>query len=310
MSKRSSLLLVALSCGLLAPACRVSDPTAEQVIPWNYVADRVPTQVDVAYGPGAVHRLDVYPAQGTPSGVALVFLHSGGWSSGDKDAARVHLIPQWLMDRGHVVFSANYTLTANGTSAFPTNVDDVKRAIAWANNPARKAQYGYQKVIVVGTSAGGHLALLATTSGHAVPDGLTAAAIRPDAAMSFSGPLNMLTWGAQGTQEQRDVQLAFFQGFWGNSVASPDQVPELARVAASPHAFVDANDPSVFVSSSDTDPLALAAHNANVLEQAYIDVGANARAWNDIVEGDGHNLAFTNIAAAQLFITKVAAGEL
>ena len=69
MSKRSSLLLVALLCGLLAPACRVSDPTAEQVIPWNYVADRVPTQVDVAYGPGAVHRLDHGALRGKPGPV-------------------------------------------------------------------------------------------------------------------------------------------------------------------------------------------------------------------------------------------------
>jgi hypothetical protein len=83
-------------------------------------------------------------------------------------------------------------------------------------------------------------------------------------------------------------------------------------VAASPQAFVDPGDPPIFMSSGEIDPLTPSAQNANVLEQRYIDAGpGDLRAWNDIVEGSNdHNLTFTNIAAADLFLRKLAAGNL
>ena len=66
------------------------------------------------------------------------------------------------------------------------------------------------------------------------------------------------------------------------------------------------------MSSSELDGLTPSAFNANVLEQRYIDAGpGDLKAWNDIVEGStDHNLTFTNIAAAHLFLQYVAAGQL
>jgi acetyl esterase/lipase len=306
MTVRRPLILGALLCAsvVLSAGCRVSDPTIDQVIPWNLPLDQVPDQVDVPYGDQPIQRLDVYRPKVANAGVAIVFLHSGGWISGNKDAARTHGIPQWLMDRGYTILSANYTLGANGISGFPANVNDVKRAIAWAN--AHKADLGVSKVVVGGTSAGGHLAMLATTTSHAVPPGV-AGSVRPDAGMSWSGPIDMMTWGgAQGGYQQP------IEWFWGSGWSHPSQIPELARIAASPQAFVDPGDPPIFLSSGEVDPFTPAAFNANVLEQRYIDVGpGDQKAWNDIVEGSNdHNLTFTNIAAAHLFLQYLVNGQL
>jgi acetyl esterase/lipase len=288
-----------------ATACPVANPDVSQLIPWNLALDQRPDFRDVSYGPGAVRKLDVYLPDGAHSGIGLIYLHSGGWCCGDKSSADGQGIPQYLMKQGHVLFSANYTLTGpQGQSPFPANIDDVKWAIAWANQPAVKAAYGYSKVVVMGGSAGGHLAALATTTDHARPGDMPAGmSVRPDAGMSFSGPIDMTTWGAQGTEAERAWQLLFFQGFWGSGYTSPDQIPLLARLAASPNAFVDPNDPPIYLASGSADAITLPAYNANVLEQRYADVGPGTlKAWNDVVDGDGHNLVFVNIAAVQLFL--------
>lgn len=295
---------------LALAACPVEDPTIEQVIPWNTPLDQGPDEVDVSYGPGAIRALDVYETDAAPSGVAIVYLHSGGWSAGDKSAASATGITQWLLDQGHTILSANYTLTSGSSSGFPANIDDVKWAVAWANQPAQKAQYGYSKVVVGGTSAGGHLAMLAATSSHAVPADMPAGMdVRPDGGISWSGPIDITTFGDQ-TDFQRDTDAVKL--FWGSNYSDPDQIPLLARIAASPQFFVDPGDPPVFMTSSEFDGYTPSALNADVLEQAYIDAGPGTNhAWNDVIEGsEDHNATFANIAAADLFLRYIASGEL
>ena len=74
---------------------------------------------------------------------------------------------------------------------------------------------------------------------------------------------------------------------------------------------VDAGDPPIFMSSGTADGLAPPDQNANVLEQRYIDVGPGTnKAWNDLVEGDAHNLPNANVGAAELFLAYLANGNL
>ena len=312
---RTSQPMLALAAALiLGGACRVGDPEPGQTIPTDHALDRRPAGPPVDYHqPGSRWRkLDVYLPPGARSSVALVYLHSGGWSGGDKRSVDDQPIPQYLIARGHIVFSANYTLTENGVSAFPANIDDVKWAIAWANQASTKATYGYRKVVVMGTSAGGQLAALATTTGDKRPADMPASMnVRPDAGIAFAAPIDMTTWGAQGSAEQRSWQMLFFQGFWGAGYTAPDQIPLLARVAASPHAFVDPSDPPIYLGSGNADAIALPELNANILEQRYREAGpGDALAWNDVIEAapnNGHNVSHgVNTAAVQSFLESVA----
>jgi acetyl esterase/lipase len=312
---RTSEQIVALGTALIiGAACRVNDPEPGQTIPTNQALDRRPAGPPIDYHqPGSRWRkLDVYLPPGARSSVALIYLHSGGWSGGDKRSADEQPIPQYFIARGHIVFSANYTLTENGLSAFPANIDDVKWAIAWANQPSTKARYGYSKVVVMGTSAGGQLAALATTTGDKRPADMPGSMnVRPDGGIAFAAPIDMTSWGAQGSDAQRAVQRAFFQGFWGSAYTAPEQVPMLARVAASPHAFVDPSDPPIYLGSGNADDIALPQYNADVLEQRYRDVGGgDGFAWNDVIEAapnNGHNVSYgVNIAAVQSFLDSIA----
>lgn len=310
---------------VVVQACRVGDPEPGQSIPEGYVTDREPASTGIAYGPDMGQLLDIYPAQGAPSGTAIVYVHSGGWVGGSKDDAKNSVVIQYLMDQGHVIFSIDYALattSADGnceTRAFPENIFDVKWAISWANLQDNKNAYGYSRVAVLGESAGAHLTSLAVVSDHVKPANMDSSrSVRPDAGIALGGPSNMVTFGAQGTSDQQAFQIGgkfyglnLVQCFFGPQYTHPDDVPALLRIAATPEFFVDANDPPIYIASGTDDPLALPEYNADLLEQKYIDLGEGATysAWNDRIEGGGHNTGLVlNIAAIDLYLQFLAAG--
>jgi acetyl esterase/lipase len=118
---------------------------------------------DIAYGPSPAQRLDVYlPASAADGGAPVIlFLHGGGWRRGDKGMAQMvaNKAPHWL-GKGFVFASANYRMLPDADVV--QQADDAARALAfvqarasgWGGDPAR--------VVLVGHSAGAHLAALVT----------------------------------------------------------------------------------------------------------------------------------------------------
>ena len=313
---------VIVICSLLViQGCPVGDPQSGQTIPRGYATDRKPDagNTDIPYGPDAGQLLDVYPSAGEASGIAIVYVHGGGWVAGSKDVAQKSVVVQYLMDQGHVVFSINYTLGDYVTSPFPANLNDVKWAISWANLQANKSAFGYSRVAVLGESAGAHLASLATVTDHAKPINMPAnRSVRPNAGIALGGPSNMVTFGAQGNLNQQMMQRGGFffglnlvQCFFGAGYTHPDDVPILTRMAATPDFFVDINDPPVYIASGTNDALALPEYNADLLEKRYIELGEDttAWAWNDRIEGGGQlTWHIVNIAGIDLYLQLLADG--
>lgn len=98
---------------------------------------------------------------------AVVYLHGGGWESGDRRVALQPWINPLLAGNGFVAVSVSYRLT--GEAPFPAQIHDVKAAVRWLR--ANAAQFGVDptRIGIWGDSAGAHLAsLLALTDG--VPD--------------------------------------------------------------------------------------------------------------------------------------------
>lgn len=125
--------------------------------------------------PGALHLDVVYgansdsgrpltadlmqPPPGVPyTGVAMVFIHGGGWWYGRKNIRKFPYFER-LVNQGHVVMDINYTLAPH--SSIPGMVKDVKQAILWLKH--HRGTYGVDpaRIVLTGQSAGGHLALLA-----------------------------------------------------------------------------------------------------------------------------------------------------
>ena len=113
---------------------------------------------DVAYREGnPMWKLDLALPDATSSAPrpAVVFIHGGGWRSGDK---RAGYFLQGAIDyaaRGYVGLSINYRLT--GEAPFPASVEDVRCAIRWLRAHAKDYNVDPERIGGYGNSAGAHL---------------------------------------------------------------------------------------------------------------------------------------------------------
>ncbi len=113
------------------------------------------SRLDVAYGPGPKERLDIFPCSRENAPV-LVFIHGGYWRSLDK--SDVSFVAPSFVDSGAMVVVPNYDLCPSVD--IPTIAMQVASATAWVYRYA--ALYGGdpKRIVVVGHSAGGHLATM------------------------------------------------------------------------------------------------------------------------------------------------------
>jgi acetyl esterase/lipase len=95
----------------------------------------------------------------------IVIIHGGGWTGGDKGAAREQNIGTTLASHGYVCMSINYALAKTGSPTFPQNIQDCKRAVRWLRKNAARFQLDAAHIGAIGGSAGGHLTALLAVSG-------------------------------------------------------------------------------------------------------------------------------------------------
>ncbi|MDF1791769.1 MAG: alpha/beta hydrolase [Thalassobaculaceae bacterium] len=108
---------------------------------------------DMPYGAGPRQRFDLYeptgPARDAP---VIVYFYGGGWKSGDKDDYR--FVAQTLTRAGYTVAIPDYRLYPQVT--FPAFVEDGAAAVAEIVTFVRRP------VILMGHSAGAHIAMMLT----------------------------------------------------------------------------------------------------------------------------------------------------
>ncbi|MEI6872356.1 MAG: alpha/beta hydrolase [Verrucomicrobiota bacterium] len=135
-------------------------------------AEEVRLEKDVAYlDPDSAEKADLYlPAEFAPGKKypGVVIIHGGGWTGGDKGAAREINIGTTLAENGYVCMSINYQLAKPGSPTFPANIHEVKRAVRWLRKNANLYQIDVEHIGAIGGSAGGHLTALLAVSGPEV----------------------------------------------------------------------------------------------------------------------------------------------
>ncbi len=107
-------------------------------------------------------HLDIFHPKDGNKYPAVLLIHGGGWSSGDKSL----LVPmaEKLSSYGYVTASIEYRLSPE--AKYPAAVYDIKAAIRWLRAKAGIYNIDTSKIAVLGCSAGGHLAaLVGTTNG-------------------------------------------------------------------------------------------------------------------------------------------------
>lgn len=109
-----------------------------------------------------LRTLDIYAPKGVSKAPVFVFIHGGGWSKRDKD--EVGSQPKLFNAAGTIVVSLNYRLAP--AIHHPENVKDIAAAIAWLHKNIEKSGGDPGKIVLMGHSAGSHLAALVATDGR------------------------------------------------------------------------------------------------------------------------------------------------
>jgi arylformamidase len=115
-----------------------------------------------AYGPHPDQSLDLYAPEGARNAPILVMLHGGGWRRGDKEMDRVweNKVAHWGA-RGFLFVSVNTRLVPDADPVEQTR--DLARAMAFVQAQARGWGGDPDSLILMGHSAGAHVATLLAT---------------------------------------------------------------------------------------------------------------------------------------------------
>jgi arylformamidase len=136
-------------CQLLIAVAFLSEARAEVV------------QRNIPYADPAHERqvLDVYSPHNAKNLPVVVWIHGGGWETGDKTSVQIK--PQVFTDKGFVFVSTNYRLLPSVDMA--TVVRDIAKSVRWVHDHI--ADYGGDpnRLLIMGHSAGAQLAALICT---------------------------------------------------------------------------------------------------------------------------------------------------
>ncbi|MDE3090642.1 MAG: alpha/beta hydrolase [Chloroflexota bacterium] len=172
----------------------------------------------------------------------VVYVHGGGWTSGDKSGGVGMIDSRELLARGYVFASLNYRLAPQ--FKFPAQIEDVKCAIRFLRANAATLRIDPNRIGAMGGSAGGHLvALLGTTDARAGFDvgQYLDQSSRVQAVVDLFGPADL---PALLTSRAMVVGQTVFG-------AKSNGDPILVR--ASPVTYIDPSDPPFLILQGDKD---------------------------------------------------------
>jgi acetyl esterase/lipase len=158
----------------IVSSCKKDDGTGQ---------DMSVTLLNVSYGTNAQQKIDIYlPAvRSTANTKVMILIHGGGWNAGDKTDFNTYIDSLKKREPTYAIFNINYRL-ANAPDLFPSQENDVRAAIEFIYN--KRAEYIISdKFVLLGASAGGHLALLQGYK-HTAP-------VKVKAIIDFFGPADL-----------------------------------------------------------------------------------------------------------------------
>ena len=150
---------IAMIFGIVSKTIEPSWMKNYQVAEWNESIGT--TYKDISYGDGEANKFDLYvPVDKSKENYGLVvYLHAGGFTSGDK-ADDTEML-QWLCSKGYVACGINYTLRneTNNKDVYTQSME-IKNAMPKVIEEAKKLGYNIDRMAISGGSAGGCLALI------------------------------------------------------------------------------------------------------------------------------------------------------
>jgi acetyl esterase/lipase len=272
-----------LACNAISGRAQSTGPTWSDPNLWDKVSAPIVTK-DIVYSPpdapGYAPKsqvLDVYQNTSAPQGTkapVLVYMHGGAWNHGERPASW-HGFRAW-MAAGFSVVTVEYRLA--DVAPAPAAVRDVRCALNWVLRNAATYNFDTDRVVTYGTSAGGHLALMAAVLPADNSVDLPQCKAQPHiaAVLDFYGPYH-LEKSAPGAFPSPSV--ARWMG--------PDPQPSLVAKehAMSPSTYIRPGIPPVFFAHGDQDPVV--PYQSDVEKKKDLD-NAGVKNQFDTVHSGGH----------------------
>lgn len=250
------------------------------------------TFTEVAYADeSTAQRMDIYIPEGRGPFPAVVYIHGGGFFTGDKSAGKTYT--DFLVENGYVAISINYRLS--GEATFPAAVHDCKAAVRYLRAHAETYRIDANNIGSWGDSAGGNLAaMLGTSSGDPFTEDLTLGnenfSSKVNATVDWFGPINFSTI----VEEANTLELSGIMGLGVNTdlearymgLNSIEDDPEWVALA-NPMTYMDNEDAAFFIQAGNADPLVPYTQSTNFANALQAILGSEKVNF-ELIEGAGH----------------------
>jgi acetyl esterase/lipase len=142
------------------------------------------TILNLGYGNDPQQTMDIYlPANRGCSGTKLLaIIHGGGFNSGDKADLNIYIRMMQQVLPDYAIFNIDYRMAKGKKTVFPAQENDVNAALEFIISHSTACDIS-QKLVLLGISAGGTLALL---QGYKY-----SSPVIPGAIISFFGPTDL-----------------------------------------------------------------------------------------------------------------------
>jgi acetyl esterase/lipase len=206
-------------------------------------------------------KLDFYTLK-APKGKTpvLLYIHGGGWSKGTKDSMTAQIAH--YLENNFAVVNINYRLYDKGLA--PAAVIDSRCALAWIYENAEKYNFDVSKIVVSGSSAGGHLAMIT---------GMLPAKSEFDKECGYTGELKVAAIvDFYGIADVKDILSG--ENRKGYAVHWVGDQPNKEQIAdkVSPINYVRKGLPPTFIVHGDADPTVPYQHAVR-MQKALSDAG-------------------------------------
>ena len=217
----------------------------------------------------------------------VVWIHGGGWRSGDKKSGHApNRIPALVSTGRYLGATIGYRLSDE--AQWPAQIHDCKAAIRWLRARSEKFGIHPDKIAVWGTSAGGHLAsMLGTSGGLSELDGElgkhTRKSSRVQAVINGYGPSALLQMDDHPSKIIHNAPCSPESKLIG----APIQKAKAKALQASPITHVSPDDPP-FLHFHGTHDQLVPFHQSEILHEALLTKEVSSSLIT--IQGGGHRL--------------------
>ncbi|MCH7904071.1 MAG: alpha/beta hydrolase [Armatimonadetes bacterium] len=208
----------------------------------------------------------------------VIFVHGGGWISGDRQMYRDEAI--WLANVGYACALFDYRLAP--LSPFPAAVQDAQSFVRFIRNHSSELGVVPDKVIAFGNSAGGHLAAMLGLFHE------TFGAPNDPKEHLVNGviALSAITDIRKPSESQFDISLSFVEQFMGGPLKGREDL----YASASPVAHVNDDACPFLIVHGSEDDIVPPSQSSN-LHAALLLAGGESRLIQ--LEGEEHSYSPT-----------------